>query len=72
MRTQRETDLEDEIERLQARVAELEAEVKALWLEKIERTNIASRYVLDTSPVDGYCGKRSSKAGLQAGETEHE
>jgi multidrug resistance efflux pump len=54
------------IERLKAEVAKLEAEVKALWLEKIERTNIA------THPVDGYCGKRSSKAGLQAGETEHE
>ena len=32
------------------RVAELEAEVKALWLEKIERTNVASRYAIDTTP----------------------
>jgi hypothetical protein len=36
-------DQSKEIERLKAKVAKLEAEVKALWLEKIERTNVASR-----------------------------
>jgi len=66
VRTQRETDLEDEVKRLtteascaahnaaeyhdiirgqRERIAELEAEVKALWLEKIERDNVADSEV---------------------------
>ena len=94
MRTQKETDLEDrvaklesgnyvcpcpdgcngcevpdfaikEIERLKARVDELEAENSRLRGFGLRDTS-----EVDTTSVDGYCGKRSSKAGLQAGEEE--
>jgi cell division protein FtsB len=39
-------DQSKEIERLKAKVAELEAEVKALWLEKVGRDNVANREVV--------------------------
>ena len=66
-------DQSKEIERLKARVDELEAalpvaHIIGLTAARQRRANSE----VDTTSVDGYCGKRSSKAGLQAGETEHE
>ena len=52
----------DQIERLQARVDELESELEE-WKDSCDPG-------VDTTAVDGYCGRRSSKAGLQAGEEE--
>ena len=45
---------ESVVQDLGERIAELEAEVKALWLEKIERDNVADREV-ENEPHPDHC-----------------
>ena len=64
------------------RIAKLEAALRYIQIDSDEIIIVAAQTIskyarealanseVDTTSVDGYCGKRSSKAGLQAGEEE--
>ena len=61
----------DEIDRLTAenkRLREDLAAAEATWI--MWRNKLKEKVVGSHDPIDGYCGKKSSKAGLQAGEVD--